>query len=135
MNHSKAEDFDLKKMISDYMEGGMLDNIVDMYKHDDTLYAHIGDLMKDERMRVRIGVTALMEILKKEDPEHIRKAMPSVLPLLQDQNSVVRGDAANLLGIIGEKESLPFLEKILDDEDQNVRTIVKESIEEIKSPS
>ncbi len=135
MDQSKAEDFDLKKMIADYMEGGMLDNIADMYKHDQALYAYIGDFMRDERMRVRIGVTALIEILKKEDPEHIHKAIPSVLPLLKDQNPVVRGDAANLLGIIGERESLPFLEEMLSDEDQNVRTIVKESIDEIKSYS
>ena len=135
MDKSKTEDFDLKKMIADYMEGGMLDNIVDMYKHDQDLYAFIGDFMKDERMRVRIGVTALLEILKKEDPGHIAQAVPSILPLLKDQNPVIRGDAANLFGIIGEKETLPFLEDMLRDEDQNVRTIVQESIDEIKSAS
>ena len=55
-----------KKMIADYMEGGYLDNIIDMFKHDKSLYEYIGDLMTDERMRVRIGATALMEELRKE---------------------------------------------------------------------
>jgi len=55
----------MKKMIADYMENGFIGNIVDMFKHDKTLYLLIGELMSDERSRVRIGTVALVEILKK----------------------------------------------------------------------
>jgi HEAT repeat protein len=131
MKPIKTENFDMKTMIAEYMEGGYLDNIIDMFKHDVTLCAYIADLLKDKRIIVRIGILALVETLKTEDPENISKAMPFVIPLLKDQNPVVRGDAAYLLGIIGHVDAIPFLEEIIKDEDANVRIIAKEAIEEI----
>jgi hypothetical protein len=124
--------FDLKIMIADYMENGFLENIIDMFKHDKNLYEYIGDLITDERMRVRLGVAALVETLKKEDPENVIKAIPFILPLLKNQNPVLKGDAAYLLGMIGHVDALPFLKEIVKDEDVNVRTIAKEALEEIE---
>lgn len=135
MESINTEYLDLKIMIADYMENGFLDNIIDMFKHDKNLYEYIGDLITDERMRVRIGVTALVETLKKEDPENVIKAIPFILPLLKNQNPVPRGDAAYLLGMIGHIDAIPSLKEIVKDEDVNVRTIAKEAIEEIESNS
>jgi len=135
MESINTEYLDLKIMIADYMENGFLDNIIDMFKHDKNLYEYIGDLITDERMRVRIGVTALVETLKKEDPENVIKAIPFILPLLKNQNPVPRGDAAYLLGMIGHIDAIPFLKEVVKDEDVNVRTIAKEAIEEIESNS
>ncbi len=127
------EDSDLKTMIVNYMENGFLDNIVDMFKHDKSLYKLLGDLLIDERVRVRIGISALIETLKIEDSGNISKAVPYILPLLKNQNPVSRGDAAYLLGVIGDRDTIPFLNEIAKDKDVNVRTIAKEAIEEIKS--
>ena len=132
MEHARTETFDMRQMIADYMENGCLDNIVDMFKHDESLYAYTGDLLKDERMRVRIGVIALMETLKKEAPGKVKKALPPILPLLKEQNPVVMGDAAYVLGIIGDKEAVPFLKEIANAEDANVRLIVKEALDDIR---
>ncbi|GAB4421403.1 MAG: HEAT repeat domain-containing protein [Thermodesulfovibrionales bacterium] len=127
-----AEDFDLKMMVADYMERGFLENIIDMFRHDKTLYPLIGELIKDERVRVRLGVAALVETLTEEDPENILISIPSTAALLRDQNPTVRGDAAYLLGMIGHPDALPSLKEIADDEDTEVREIVRESIEEIE---
>jgi hypothetical protein len=132
MDESKNETQDLKKMIADYMEGGYLDNIVDMFRHDESLYECVGYLMTDERMRVRIGATALIETLRKGS-EDVGKAVPYILPLLKDENPVTRGDAAHLLGIIGKKDIIPYLEEMLNDKDSNVSLIAKEAIDDIKS--
>lgn len=132
MEQMDNETFDQKKMIADYMENGCLENIVDMFKHDETLYAYVADLLTDERMRVRIGTIALMETLKKEDAEKVRKAVPPILPLLKSENSVTRGDAAYLLGIIGDTSVVPFLEEIMNDEDANVRLIAEEAADDIQ---
>jgi HEAT repeat protein len=43
----------------------------------------------------------------------------------------VRGDAANLLDIIGHKDALPFLMNALDDKDANVRGIIREAVRNI----
>jgi len=133
MKPINLEPSDLKTMIADHMEKGFLENIIDMFKHDMSLYAYVGDLVKDERIRVRIGVTALVETLKKEDPENVPKALSFILPLLRDQNPVIRSDAAYLLGMIGHGDALPFLQEATKGEDANVRVIAKEAIEEIES--
>ncbi len=135
MEQSGIEIFEMKKMIADYMEKGYLENIIDMFKHDESLYAFVGDLLTDERMRVRIGVIALLEALKKVEPEKVKKVVPLILALLNDENPVIRGDAAYLLGLIGDENVIPLLKELLNDEDANVRLIVKEAIDDIHGTS
>lgn len=131
MDQSHAETFNLKKMLADYMEGGLLDNIVDMFRHDTSLYQYVGDLMKDERMRVRLGITALLEILNTEEGGHVLKAIPFLMPLLKDDNPVIRGDTAYILGVIGGRDVIPALREMTNDTEPNVRLIAKEAIEDI----
>ena len=119
------------KMIADHMENGFLENIIDMFKHDNSLYLLLGDLLGDERIRVRIGTVALVETLKEEKVEHLQSAIPAVAQLLKDSNATIRGDAAYVLGIIGHSNALPFLKEVSGDEHQMVRKTVIEAIEEI----
>jgi len=126
---------DLLQMISDYMENGFLENIIDMFRHDVTLYRLIGELIQDERVRVRLGVTALMEELKKTDPDHVILAQEHLLPLLHHADAVVRGDAANLVGLIGNSASLLSLKALMEDENGNVRIIAREAVQELESGS
>ncbi len=121
------------KMIADYMENGFLDNIVDMFRHDKRYYALIGQLLGDERSRVRIGTVALVETLHSDDNEHIPGAIPGIAELLRDANPTIRGDAAYLLGIIKHRDALRFLEDAASDENDLVRETIQESIEEINS--
>jgi hypothetical protein len=120
------------KMIADHMENGFLENIVAMFRQDKSYYPHIGDLMGDERMQVRIGTFALVETLMAEDFESIVSAIPGIAKLLKDENPTIRGDAAHLLGIIGHKDALPFLSAISDETSALVRETIEEAIEEIK---
>ena len=124
-------DQDLITLIADHMENGFLENIIDMFRHDRGLYPLIGGLIQDERVRVRVGITALMEELKKLDTVNVQGAFPGLLPLLAHSEPFVRGDAANLLGIIGDKRALASLEKLREDENADVRLIAIEAIEEI----
>ena len=123
---------DIRSFIAEYMENGFLENIIDMFKHDASLYMMVGDLMRDERMRVRIGVTALVEDLSKSDPDHIHMAIPGIAGLLKDTRPTVRGDAAYLLGIIGHRDALVYLAEVMEDEEPGVREVVRESTEEIQ---
>ncbi len=119
------------KMLADYMEGGFLDNIIDMFRHDKNYYPYIGNLMGDERMGVRIGTFALVETLKGEDEGSVLLAIPGIAKLLQDPSSTIRGDAAHLLGVIGHKDALPCLTAAANDEHDLVRENVEEAIKEI----
>ena len=122
----------MTSMIADYMEKGFLENIIDMFKHDKSLYPLIGELMTDERMRVRLGITALVETLANEDRDSIPGSIDSIARLLKEPNSTMRGDAAYLLGIIGHADALPHLEDVLADDNAQVREIAAEAIEEIR---
>jgi HEAT repeat protein len=117
-------------MIADYMGKGFLENIINMFKYDISLYSLIGDMIKDERIRVRIGTTALMEELKRERPEEVKLAVPSLLPLLQDETPTIRGDAAYLIGITGVKSAVEELKPLLHDLDPHVSAVVREVLSE-----
>lgn len=125
-------DEELKAMVLDYMEKGFLENIIDMFKHDEGLFPLIIDMIKDERVRVRLGATALVEELIKQKPEQLIRLIPDIAELLKDENPTVRGDGANLLSIINHKDALSFLLNAENDSDSNVREIVRETIKNIR---
>jgi HEAT repeat protein len=131
MNEPYGNDAGLRQMIADYMENGFLENIIDMFRHDRSLYGLLGELIQDERVRVRIGVTAMMEELRTLDSPNLPACVPVLLPLLDHDSPVVRGDVTNILGLIGDRGLLPVLEKMRSDEDPNVRIIAEEAIAEI----
>jgi hypothetical protein len=131
MNNEAKMGHDMRALIADHMEAGFLENIIDMFLHDPGLYNLVGELIQDERVRVRVGVTAMMEDLAARDRANVVRAVPHLLPLLDHPEAVVRGDASNLLGIAGDPVAVPLLRKVLDDADRNVRLIAREAIEEI----
>ena len=121
---------ELKQMIADYMEQGFLSNIIAMFKSDPSLYELVGTLLSDERLRVRMGMTALIEELHKTKPDEVRKALPSLLPLLGNESPTVRGDAAYLVGLIGDEEDRVVLKSLLNDPNPQVAEMVREILEQ-----
>lgn len=124
-------DEDFKTMIIEHMQNGFLENIIDMFKHDESLYPLIIDMIRDERMRVRLGAVALVEELTKYRRELLIKLVPDIAELLKSENPMIRGDGAYLLGLINHKDVLPYLLKAENDEDISVREIVRDAINEI----
>lgn len=121
-----------KKMVADYMEGGFLENIIAMFRQDKGLYTIIGDLLGDERQRVRIGMIALVETLIDEDYIHLLAGIPGIAAQLKNPIATIRGDAAHLLGIIGHKDALPYLQEAIDEEHELVKKMIEESLTAIK---
>ncbi len=62
-NH-EVSDAELKKVIADFLEMGHIENIVSMFRQDPQYYMWSGDILKDERFNVRLGMTVLFEELK-----------------------------------------------------------------------
>ena len=124
-------DDELKTMVLDYMDNGYLENIIDMFKHDESLYPLVIDMIRDERVRVRLGAAALVEELIKTNRESLVRLVPAIGGLLEDPSPTLRGDAAYLLGIIGHAEALPFLLNAREDENRFAREIIGDAIHEI----
>ncbi len=131
MTGTNSDEF--RSMVLDYMEKGFLDNIIDMFKHDETLFPLLIDMVKDERLRVRLGATALVEEFVHVNPALLAPLVHELAALLKDGNPTVRGDSANLLGIIGHPDALRPLKEAEDDENREVREIVREAIADISS--
>ena len=120
----KDFNIDMLQVIGDFLELSHVENIVAMFKQDRNLYSLTGDLLRDERFTVRLGIGVLFEELAIIHPQEIFLATPSLLPLLQEQNPILRGEAATILGIIGSRDALEQLVKLKDDPDFQVREIV-----------
>ena len=125
LRHMKKDfNIDMLQVIGDFLELGHVENIVAMFKQDRSLYNLTGDLLRDERFTVRLGIGVLFEELAAIHPREISLATPSLLPLLQEQNPILRGEAATILGIIDSRDALKHLIKLKDDPDPQVKEIV-----------
>ncbi len=57
-------------------------------------------------------------------PADLHLAIPALLPLLEEENPVLRGESATILGIIGGQEAIINLQTLQNDPDQQVLEIV-----------
>ena len=122
--------FNLLKVIGDFLELGHVENIVAMFKQDRSLYSLTGELIRDERFTVRLGVAVLFEELAALRPDDLHLAIPALLPLLEESNPILRGEAATILGIIGGGEAIANLRTLQNDPDQQVLEIVTDILEQ-----
>ena len=123
---SELGDEELLKVISDFLEQGLAENIVAMFKKEPDLHRLAGQLLEDERFMVRMGVAVLYEELVSERPDEVARAIPSIIPLLKSEITYARGEACNLLGIINNAEARDLLSTMTEDPDPQVREIVSD---------
>ena len=117
-------------VISDFLEQGLADNIVSMFKSVSTYYPLIGEILKDERFAVRMGVLLVFEELVTAQVEEVSLAIPVLKPLLApDTPPYVRGEAVTVLGTIATEESLGLIAPLVDDDDPQVAEIARDFME------
>jgi hypothetical protein len=114
---------ELIKVIGDFLEMGHVENIIAMFKQDTSHYLLTGELLRDERFMVRLGVAVLFEELVLIRPDEVGFALPALLPLLADPTPWVRGEAVNVLGIIGGDDARELIGSMRADPDPQVREI------------
>lgn len=121
---------ELKEVIADFLEMGHVDNIVEMFKQDSNYYCWTGELLDDERFAVRLGIAVLFEELKVHCKDDIHLAVASLCRVLSEGKPHVRGEAVNVLGIIGSEEALVCVRRALQDESPQVREVARDVLEE-----
>ena len=124
-------DAEMKDMLITYMGKGFLDNIIAMFRQDASLYRFIADMLGDDKIRVRLGATALVEELAGGHQIELRAALPGIIGLLKHENPTIRGDAASALGIIKDQGAREALQACLSDGHPGVREAVREALEEL----
>jgi len=134
MDQSKNEvsDEELKKVIADFLDQGHVENIVAMFRRDPSYYTWTGDLLQDERLSVRIGISVLFEELHLIQPEQLALATPSLAQLLDSENPQLRGEAVSILGIINTPETLLLIQRMQNDPNPQVQEMVQLVLEELE---
>ncbi|MBU1568039.1 MAG: HEAT repeat domain-containing protein [Proteobacteria bacterium] len=122
---NSVSDHDLKLVIADFLDQGHVDNIIAMFLREPKYYAWTGDILRDERFSVRLGISVLFEELLQIQPEKLELAIPSLAELLTAGEPLLRGEAISLLGIIGSESALCLVRNRHDDPDLRVREMVR----------
>ncbi len=125
-------DDEMRAMLIEYMGRGFLENIMAMTRQDLSLVRFIPAMVGDEAIVVRLGATALVEQLARDRREALGVAVPGLVALLGHENPTIRGDAANVLGIIGDPAALGPLRDRSEDRNHSVREIAREAVQEIE---
>lgn len=122
------DDRELLKVIGDFLEQGLAENIAAMYRQDPGLHRLTGELLRDQRFMVRLGVAVLYEELATSRPQEMARAIPNLAPLLADPLADVRGEACTILGLIGSEAARELLQSLVADPDFQVREIVADCL-------
>lgn len=124
-------DHEMKDMLIEYMGKGFLDNIIALFKEDPLLYRFVPDMIGNENIRVRLGATALVEELAELHRDQAKAAVPGLVALLKDENPTIRGDAASVLGVIGDGAAREALMSSLEDSHPGVRESARDALSEL----
>lgn len=124
---------DLLPVITNFLEQGLVENIVIMFKRDSSLYNLSGKLISDDRFNVRLGTAVLFEELATIRPQEVALAIPALLPILKHDIPLFRGEAVTILGIIGTPAALHYLEQHGDDPDPQVQELITDILKEKKA--
>ena len=127
-------DTEMQAMLTEYMGKGFLENIIALFKQEPELMRFIPALAAAEEIAVRLGATALVEEMVAGYREQLRVAVPGLLALLTSEHPTVRGDAANLLGVIGDPAAVQGLRRLLQDANAAVREIAEDALREMELP-
>jgi len=125
---NEVSDEELRQVMADFLEQGLVENIVSMFKQEPGYYRFVGELLRDERFRVRMGVAVLFEWLIEERPGEVELAIPYLVPLLAEETPYLRGDTLTVLGIIGSDAALALVREKVNDPDPQVAEIARDLV-------
>ena len=128
--NKEVSDAELKKVIADFLEMGHVENIIAMFMQEPRYYEWTGDLLRDERFAVRLGMSVLFEELKAQQSEELHRAEHSLITALASEQSWVRGEALSVLAIIGSEAALAQVRRHLDDPAPEVAEVAKDILED-----
>ncbi len=126
---SAAEDAGTGAHFSHLLERRRLDQAVALIRADPPRLVELVTLLEteDTPLAVRIGVGAVMEELA--DSGLLEHAFQRLVQLTHSPEPHIRADACHYLALSGKREALPEFQRLLDDENHEVREIARESLE------
>ena len=117
--------------IQEQIRQGQLAKIEQFFQQQPQWLSAVIPILKDEdtEMQIRLGLDVVLESLQ---PEMLQPLLLELGELSQHSSARIRGDATHYLSLTRSNDALPWLEKRLDDEHEDVREIAREAIETLK---
>lgn len=84
----------------------------------------------EAKINVRLGVGVIIEGLA--ETEQFKKLIPQLIAYLSNDDARVRGDACHYLSLTKDVSCIPDIEKLLSDENDEVREIAQESLDDLR---
>ncbi|MFV9615849.1 MAG: HEAT repeat domain-containing protein [Gammaproteobacteria bacterium] len=82
------------------------------------------------KINVRLGVGVMIEEMA--ESEAFKVVIPRLIDYLSDKDARIRGDACHYLSLTKDSSTIPFIEKLLSDENEEVREIAQESLDALR---
>lgn len=96
---------------------------------------YLVEILKQKEFSARIGALVAIESCLEANPRIFDSVIDNLCELLSAEDVALKGDTAELLGKIGNVRAIPFLEKALTDEDEDVREAASEALEALRARS
>ncbi len=93
------------------------------------------DVFKQKEFSTRIGALVAMEHALEINPQIFDEVIMNLCDFLFLDDVGLKGDTAELLGKIGNKDAIPYLQRALDDQDEDVQEAVQEALENLEANS
>uniref|UniRef100_A0A7C4EPF6 HEAT repeat domain-containing protein n=1 Tax=Thermodesulfovibrio aggregans TaxID=86166 RepID=A0A7C4EPF6_9BACT len=133
MNNGNWEGEAFNEMLFEYLDKGYLENIITFFEHEPSELYLIPGMIKDERLRVKVGAFAIIEELKEKNSEILKSIVPALIELLSSPEKNIRADAAYALEIIADNEAKPALVKaLLKENDPQVKEFIEDALKSIQ---
>ena len=115
------------------LEKGKLNKAIEWIEAGNASLSAILPVLQDPdvKINVRVGVSAILEHF--EDTNTIRAAIPALTAMLGDSNPTVRIDVCHYLSLTHSIDVVESLKTMLEDEDEQVRQVARESIEALQT--
>ena len=119
----EVSDEELVRVMADFLAMGHVENIVAMFRQEERYFDWVDHFLEDERFSVRLGTAVLFEYLLADGSDAATPALPALERALHHAQPWVRGEAVNILRMLGTVKALELVADVKQDPDAQVREI------------
>lgn len=115
--------------LSEVLASGRVNKVLGILQNKPLLVAYLLELLADADagINVRLGLGVIIEELASTDM--FKAYIPKLGELSQHLDARVRSDACHYLSLTNNREAIPYIKALLDDESIEVREVASESLE------
>lgn len=116
---------------SEVLAAGQVNKVLAILKKHPELMTYMFDLLTDAdaKINIRLGVGVVMEEYASSDG--FAKYIPKLGEMTRHRDNRVRSDVCHYLSLTKNREAIPYVSALLEDESAEVREVARESLEDL----